>query len=453
MIEALRLIQHRGQDGVGVWHCRDTANGFATTHQRQTGRGDPDVVRHLPDTQHMVFLAHWRYATRGGSLIADVHPILVDGGEAALAHNGQFQLWERGRGRPLSDTRLFSMRIENETSLKLGDRVFAALDGVAGAFALVAADRFGLTTACDRFGIRPLFQARYPGGMAFSSETPALQHLKCDDIEEIKPGSVTDWTAVGPIEVRSLPPAPRSSCSFESIYFHTAGGLLRGSPVAALRHRLGQLLAREHPVDGDLVVPVPKSGIDFAQGFAEQLHRVPEHAISLTADAARTFIQEAASRADAIRRKYVLNTSAIAGRSVIIVDDSLVRGATMKHLASALRHAGASQVHARIGSPRFTHPCFFGIDVPDRKELICEGRSLAEVSSLLGLDSLAFLSLAGLHDALGSEICTGCFSGRYPEGALSYSWRPCDDRADRIIAAGETDVRSTVAVLRTSTTA
>ena len=434
LAEALRLVRHRGQDGLGVWHCRSTEGGSAAIHLRQTRNSDPDVAAHLPSAGQQIFVAHWRYATRGGSRIEDVHPIVIDGGDTAIAHNGQFQLWGNSRGRPLSDTQLFSTRVENEKSPRLGDRIFAALDRVAGAFALVAADRFGLTTARDRFGIRPLFWGRHRGGVAFSSEMPALTRLGCGEIEEIAPGSVIDWTADGPGAKRSLPAAARSSCSFESIYFHSGEGSLHGHSVAATRHRIGRRLARECPADGEVVVPVPKSGMNFALGFAEELGIPFEHGIVLRPEASRTFIEEAANRANAIDGKYRLQGDVLAGRSVVVVDDSLVRGATMQHIARALRAAGAREVHARIGSPRFTNPCFFGIDVPDRSELICAGRSLREVRTMLGLDSLGFLSIAGLHAVLGEEICTGCFSGRYPEGAL------LGQAEGQILLSGETAV-------------
>ena len=450
LADALRLIRHRGQDGLGVWSCRSTESGFATSHLRQTRTSEPDIVAHLPLTGQLTFLAHWRYATRGSSRIEDVHPIVIDGGDTAIAHNGQFQLWGNSRGHPLSDTQLFSTKVENEKSPRLGERVFASLDKVAGAFALVAADRFGLTTARDRFGIRPLFWGRYRGGVAFSSETPALMRLGCGEIEEIAPGSVIDWTAEGPSTRRSLPSAARSSCSFESIYFHAAEGALQGRSVAAVRHRLGRRLARESPADGEVVIPVPKSGMDFALGFSEELGIPLEHGIVLRADASRTFIEGVANRANAIDRKYALQREAFEGRSVIVVDDSLVRGATMQHLAGALRMAGAREVHARIGSPKFTNPCFFGIDVPDSKDLICAGRSLLEVRMMLGLDSLDFLSIAGLHAVLGEEICTGCFSGRYPEGALLRQPRDQFEPIGEIALQNE-EIRPVSLTLRSST--
>lgn len=419
LAEALQLIRHRGQDGLGVWHCQATASGHSTMHYRQTRRAGVRIARDLPDADHLVFVAHWRYATRGGGRLDDVHPILIDGGDAAIAHNGQFQFRPNGGETSVSDTRLFARRVERDGSPRLVDRIFAGLEGVGGAFALVAADSAGLVTARDRFGIRPLFGSPYRGGMAFSSEMPALRRLGCFDIAEVPRGSVTGWSACGAEATRDLPAAPLASCSFESIYFHAAEGRIRGQSVDVIRQRLGRELARECPAVGDLVAAVPQSGSSFARGFAAATGLPLKTAISLSPDAGRTFIEGASSRAEAIRRKYVFDPAVVSGRAVVVIDDSLVRGATMGHVTGALRAAGARQVHARIGSPQFAHPCFFGIDVPDRAELVCEGRGLAEVATLLGLDSLGFLSLAGLHRVLGQEICTGCFSGLYPEGALS----------------------------------
>lgn len=436
--EALELIRHRGQDGLGVWHCRETQDGFSTAHFRQTRRGTTEAVGNFLGEGHMIFIAHWRYATRGGSRLEDIHPVLIDGGDAAIAHNGQFQLSPHHRDDPVSDTLLFARRVESQKSLRLGDRILAAVDNVGGAFALVAADRSGLTTARDRFAIRPLFWSRYRGGVAFSSETPALERLGCREIDEIEPGSVIDWSQSGCSAVRRLPAAARASCSFEHIYFHAADGQLDGGSVRALRHRLGRRLAHECPAQGDVVVPVPKSGDAFAQGYACELGLPLEPAISLSADAARTFIQDAATRAAAIRRKYLVTPSAVEARSVIVVDDSVVRGATLKYLAQQLRSAGAREVHACIGSPQFAHPCFFGIDVPDRKDLICEGKALTDVSRLLDLDSIGFLSLAGLHRVLGDDICTGCFSGRYPDGSLlpRHAREPFGSKVRAAMAAG-----------------
>lgn len=415
LAEALRLVEHRGQDGLGIWFCRASAS---TTHLRQTGRSELSLAGHLP-AGHLTFVAHWRYATRGGSRIEDIHPVLIDGGEAAIAHNGQFQLQASGRGCLLSDTQLFSLRVESAKSASLVERIFTSLDGIGGAFAIAAADRSGITTARDRFGIRPMFWARYRGGVAFCSETPPLARLGCVDMQEISLGSVIAWTSGGPVARFSLPPARRASCCFESIYFHAPDGRMSGRSVGEVRRRLGQLLAGECPAGGDVVVPVPNSGTEFARGFADAAGMPLANAVSVAEDSARTFIEDAANRAMAIKRKYLLDSADIDGRTVVLVDDSLVRGATMKHLAAAMRAAGARAVHARIGSPRFTHPCFFGIDVPDRRQLICHGRELSEVCDLLGLTSLGFLSLGALHQVLGEEICTGCFSGRYPEGSLS----------------------------------
>lgn len=181
LAEALRLVEHRGQDGLGIWFCRASAS---TTHLRQTGRSELSLAGHLP-AGYLTFVAHWRYATRGGSRIEDVHPVLIDGGEAAIAHNGQFQLQESGRGCHLSDTQLFSLRVESAKSASLAERIFTSLDGIGGAFAIAAADRSGITTARDRFGIRPMFWARYRGGVAFCSETPPLARLGCVDMQEI----------------------------------------------------------------------------------------------------------------------------------------------------------------------------------------------------------------------------------------------------------------------------
>lgn len=415
LAEALRLVEHRGQDGLGIWFCRD---GASTTHVRQSGRSELSLAGHLP-AGHLTFVAHWRYATRGGSRIEDIHPVLIDGGAAAIAHNGQFQLQASGPGSLTSDTQLFSLQVESAKSASLAERIFTSLDGIGGAFAIAAADHSGVTTARDRFGIRPMFWARYGGGIAFCSETPPLARLGCADMQEISRGSVIAWTSDGPVASFSLPPARRAACCFESIYFHAPDGRINDRSVGDVRRRLGRLLAGKCPAGGDVVVPVPNSGTEFARGFADAAGLPLVNAVSVAADSTRTFIEDAANRAMAIKRKYLLDSADIGGRSVVLVDDSLVRGATMKHLAAVMKAAGARAVHARIGSPRFTHPCFFGIDVPDRRQLICHGRELPEVCDLLGLDSLGFLSLGALHQVLGEEICTGCFSGRYPEGALS----------------------------------
>lgn len=418
VVSALELIRHRGQDGFGFWvHDRDE-KGVHCAHFRQTGKGVTETARQLLVNNPHTFIAHWRYATRGGGGLENMHPLLIDNGKVAIAHNGQFQMSSALRNDQTSDSVLFARSVEEQPSGALGKRIFSALGDLGGAFALVASDGETLVAARDRFAIRPLFWARYSGGIAVSSEVPTLLRLGCQIIEDVEPGSVVDWTPAGPDNVWMLPAARPAPCSFEHIYFHAADGRLDGRPVYWLRYLLGRQLAQEAPTLDAAVVSVPKSADAFAHGFADTLGLPLEPAISVRPEAARTFIAAESSRADTIRRKYVVHGDIVAGKSLVLVDDSLVRGSTLAYLVKELRAAGAAQVHARIGSPPFRHPCYFGVDVPDRTQLICDGRNIEDVCALLDLDSLSFLSLAGLHRALGANICTGCFSGTYPEGAL-----------------------------------
>ena len=419
VIRALELIRHRGQDGFGFWIGGAASDQSSTMHYRQIGGGSPSMLGHLLHSGVRTLVAHWRYATRGDLGIENAQPVLLDGGHAAIAFNGQIQFSETPQQAADSDAVRLAAHVDRTLPDDLLLRLETALRQYSGAYSLIAAGAGRLISARDRFGIRPLFWARYPGGVALASETPALSLLRGREIAEVQEGTLIDWSPSGPRSQRSLAGAVPSPCAFEHVYFHGADGRLGGKPAAAIREDLGRELGRQRPAVGDLVTSVPNSGDPYATGYAAATGIPLRRVITMVAGSQRTFITSPPARKAAIEDKYAFDGRAVQGRSVILVDDSLVRGSTMRYVAAALRTLGAHQVHARIGSPSFRHPCYFGIDVPDRAELIGAQDTPLEIARRLGLDSLEFLSIESLRRVLGrGDYCLGCFTGRYPIGSI-----------------------------------
>lgn len=416
VISALSLIRHRGQDGFGAWMVSDKTSDTNSVQLRQVGKGNPDLAYSLLADQKMTFIAHWRYATRGGRILDNMQPLLVNDGSEAFAHNGQFQFADDGNRAPISDSVRFVKRLTKKPEQPLGQRIYDGLADLRAAYALAAGSKAALVVARDPYGLRPLFWGKYSGGIAVSSEEPALQALNCAEISAVPAGSVISWSRHGHKMQWSLPKAQQATCSFEYIYFHGEAGRLEARSIYWYRYLLGWELAGEAPVKADAIAAVPQSANAFARGYADRLELPLTDVIRKRRGAVRTFIENEADRAKVIRQKYEIIPELAKDKAIAVIDDSLVRGTTFAYLVKELRHAGALHVHGRIGSPRFLHPCFFGIDVPDRSKLISYGVSQTAVGKKLCLDSLAFLSTNGLRNVLGQDICTGCFTGMYPPG-------------------------------------
>jgi len=413
---AVEAVRHRGQSGFGVWAASNPGPDSAITHLIQTGPVQMALLPLLcgPDVRSLV--AHWRYATRGVRSPVNSQPILVDGGNAVIAQNGQLEFAASDPRDSYSDTYRLARRIEEVRSGQLADRLIAAFDSVTGAAAIVAADENSLVALQDPFAIRPLFYGEYDGGWAVASEIPALRVIGVKHAIPVGPGQVLKFEPRKRCQIMRQGSHAQKRCAFEYVYFHSGNGELDGKSVFSWRRRLGRQLAREAPcASADIVVSVPRSANPTAEGFAAEAGLEKSDAIECVPGVQRTFIERDASRLRTMENKYRFLRPMIERKSVVVVDDSIVRGDTIRYIARQLRLNGATAVHARIGCPPFLFPCHFGIDVPDQEQLIGANVSMLELGSRLGLDSLGFLAVDGLKRALRTEaLCTGCFNQAYP---------------------------------------
>jgi len=288
-----------------------------------------------------------------------------------------------------------------------------------GAFSLVILTVDGVFAARDPWGLRPLTVGLLPGGgHAVCSETSALDIIGCEAVREVHPGEVVALHDAALVVRQALAPSqPLALCTFEHIYFSRPDSVWDGQVVYQVRRRIGRELAIEGNIDADLVIPVPDSSIPAALGYADKSGIPFEMGLIKDSYIGRTFIRpDQDLRERSVYLKFNPVRSALNGKRVVLVDDSIVRGTTARHLVNTLREAGAAEVHMRITCPPITHPCFMGVDMPTREELVASSNSVSEISDILGTDSLHFLSLEGMMRAIGSEsgYCNACFTGVYP---------------------------------------
>ncbi len=425
---ALYALQHRGQESAGI------ATGDGTRIRRRVGMGyvndvfTPERLQELSGTHA---IGHVRYGTAGGSALENAQPLRMTHrrGPVALAHNGNLVnaltlreglVQEGSIFRTSSDTEVILHLVARSRQSTLEDALAEALSKVQGAYSLVVADEARILAVRDPHGFRPLSLGRLSGGEpVVASESCAFDLIGASFERDIAPGELL---VLGPDEDEQsffpFAPADPVPCIFEYVYFSRPDSIVYGRPVGEVRRALGVELAREHPVEADLVVPVPDSGVPASIGFA--------HATGLSFDfglvrnhyVGRTFIEPAQSiRHFGVKIKLNPVRSLIAGRRVVLVDDSLVRGTTMAKIVNMVRHAGAREVHVRISCPPTISPCYYGVDTPSREELKASHSSVDEIKTFIGADSLGYLSLEGLHKAVGTqegEFCAACYSGNYP---------------------------------------
>lgn len=423
----LYALQHRGQESAGIV----ALDGDGQPHLHR-GMGliaehiDDPVLSALPGD---VAIGHTRYATAGSTVLANAQPCLVNyrGGPLTLAHNGNLtnavalkrELVEAGAiFTSSSDSEVIVHLIARSREADPESQIRDALSRVEGAYSLVLTAGRDLYAVVDPRGFRPLVIGQLGDGVIIASETCALDLVGAVKLREMAPG---EFVRVRDGQVETLPPLParpHQRCVFELVYFSRPDSTIFGRSVDKVRRSLGRHLAREHPVpQGEVVISVPDSANAMALGFSEQAGIKLEHGLIRNHYVGRTFINPTqALRVAKVRIKFNPVREVIEGRSVVVVDDSLVRGTTSKGLVAMIRGAGAREVHLRFASPPITGPCHYGIDTPTREELIAATHSVEEIRQYLGVDSLGYLSLEGmLRAAEGSdEFCHACFSGRYP---------------------------------------
>ncbi len=425
----LYALQHRGQEACGI----ATINQRVLSFHKDVGLvGDvfrPDILDRLNGT---MAVGHVRYATTGGGQRENAQPLTLKyvKGTLAVAHNGnlvntaELRTFFEYRGaifQTTTDSELIAYAIAQERlrCASAEEAVCRAVKGLRGAFSLLVMSPQKLIAVRDPWGFRPLCMGRRGDAVIFASESCALHAVGAEFERELDPGEIV---VVEGTQVRSIREncqnASSHMCIFEYIYFARPDSVLCGQSVHLARRNAGRLLAREFPVEADVVIGVPDSGLDAAMGFAEE-SGIP-YGVGLVKNRyiGRTFItpgQE--SREQAVRIKLGALASCVAGKRVVMVDDSIVRGTTSKQIVSLLREAGATEVHMYSSAPPFIAPCYFGTDIPDRDALIACNYTQEEMREMIGADSLHFLSLEALHQIAPQAdcgFCDGCFTGKYP---------------------------------------
>ncbi len=424
----LYALQHRGQESAGIVAIRK--NGSVIEHR---GMGlvqelfARDVLERLEGD---ITIGHTRYSTTGSSVIANAQPVVAKyhRGSLVLAHNGNLINAPNLRNDLVRSGSIFQSSSDSEVLVHLmarsdarepEDQILDALERVEGAYSLLLAIGRTLYAIVDPRGFRPLVLGSLNGGYVLASETCALDIVGARVIRELNPG---DWVKIVDgriVDLPSLPPKPPKRCVFELIYFSRPDSAVFGESVDRVRRDLGRQLAREHPTPGaSCVFSVPDSSNAMALGYAEASGLKLEHGLIRNHYVGRTFINPGqASRTAKVRIKFNPVTDVIAGNSVVVVDDSLVRGTTSRALVQMIRQAGAREVHFRVASAPITGPCHYGIDTPTRDELIAASHEVDEIRGHLGVDSLGYLSLPGMLRAVGGDptrFCHACFSGQYP---------------------------------------
>ena len=428
----LHALQHRGQESAGIV----SSDGQQLHWVREMGHvGEIFTEERLRVLPGSAAIGHVRYSTTGDSVTKNAQPLAVNyaHGSLAIAHNGNLVDAAELRARlerqgsifqTTSDTEIILHLIAHSHEPDLPSRIADALRSVHGAYSLVFLSESSLVAVRDPLGIRPLSLGRHKkNGWVVASETCAFDLIEAEHIRDIEPGEMLVVDSNGS---RSLHPflseEPRH-CIFEWIYFARPDSVIAGQSVHAARENMGRRLAIEHPVDADLVIPVPDSGTAAAIGYARESGIPFGQGLIRSHYVGRTFIEPTESiRHFGVKLKLSPVRDVLAGKRVVVVDDSIVRGTTSGKIIGMIRGAGAREVHLRISSPPTIGPCHYGIDTPDRDKLIASSHTVDEVRRFVGADTLGYLSLEGLHQSVGGiltkdehrGLCDGCFSSKYP---------------------------------------
>jgi len=422
----LFALQHRGQEACGI-----VSADKGELHQfRSTGLVadvlSEDVLKNLPGTSA---IGHTRYSTSGKNTIEEVQPFSVtcQHGKIAVCHNGNLPFAGQKRHDLEQKGAIFSSTSDTETILHDVARTPAkdcieaikkVLYDTEGAFSLLFLTPDALVAIRDPRGFRPLVLGKFQGAYCVASETCAFDLIDAAYIREIEPGEMLIVNKDGLSTSKPFDVKPVSVCTFEHVYFSRPDSTIFGRSVNESRHKMGKRLAIEQPCDADLVVPVPDSGVAAAIGYATQSGIPFRQAIIRNHYVGRTFIEPSQSiRSFGVRLKLNPIKDLIKGRRIVLVDDSIVRGTTSKKIVQMVREAGALEVHMRISCPPTAHSCYYGVNTPDRDDLIASQMSEAQICSHIGTDSLGYLSLGGMLEAIGIDIaksCTACWTGKYP---------------------------------------
>jgi amidophosphoribosyltransferase len=431
----LHALQHRGQESAGI-----VATDGETLHVHRAMGLVADIfdAEVLARLKGGAAIGHVRYSTTGASHLKNAQPMAVQyaGGPVAVAHNGNLVNAEALRVELEREGSIFQSSSDTEVIIHLLARakptadaaaaglvpaIRQALARVSGAYSIVFLTPKALVGVRDPLGVRPLVLGRLKGNWVLASETTALDLIEAEYVREVEPGELVVIDAAGLRSERLFPDAPAPKrygrCVFEHIYFARPDSVLFGKSVYAARQAFGRQLAKQHPVQADLVIPVPDSGVPAAIGYGEQAGIPFAMGLVRSHYVGRTFIEPSQSiRHFGVKLKLNALRDVLKGKRVVVVDDSVVRGTTSRKIVKMIRAAGATEVHLRISSPPTAWPCYYGIDTPTRQELIASSHSVEEIAKYVTADSLGYLELGGLYEALGEErsaFCDACFSGEY----------------------------------------
>lgn len=426
----LVALQHRGQESCGIAVCD---RGVFSYHKDMGLVSEVFNQEILSELKGQSAIGHVRYSTAGGSVRENSQPLVMRyvKGTLGLAHNGNLTNAYELRTDLEQRGAIFQTTIDSEVIAYLIARerlnyhsveaaVKAAMTQLHGAYSLLVMSPRKLIAARDPKGFRPLCMGRIDNNIVFASETCALDAVGAQYMRDVDPGEIITCDSTGIHSDRTLCTNDVAHCIFEYIYFARTDSVIDGVSVYDSRRQAGRQLAKQMPVDADIVIGVPESGIDAAIGYSEQSGIPYAKGIVKNSYIGRTFIKpDQTQRTNAVRLKLNALKSIVGGRRVVMLDDSIVRGTTMHRIVSMLREAGASEVHVRISSPAFRNPCFYGVDIPSSEDLIANQHTVEEIAELIEADSLDFLDL----DAIGKltcgkkmRLCTACFDGRYPDG-------------------------------------
>jgi amidophosphoribosyltransferase len=432
----LFALQHRGQESAGIV----TSEGPNSRFRRHVAMGLVGQVfseDDLEDLKGTRAIGHVRYSTTGSSNLKNAQPLTGNSqhGELAIAHNGNLINATLLRDELEADGTIFQTTVDSEIILhllakpKTSSGVLSALRKAEGAFTLVVMSERQIIGVRDPFGFRPLVLGKLDGAYILSSETCALDLIHAEFVREIEPGEVVIIDEHGVRTEFPFATQKKAFCIFEYVYFARPDSIISNINVARVRTSMGRELARLHPAEADIVVPVPDSGTYAALGFAEELGIPFEHAFVRNHYIGRTFIQPTQLIRDFnVRVKLNLIKEAVAGKRVVVVDDSIVRGTTARARVVNLREAGAREVHMRISCPPHKHACHYGIDFPDPRNLLANQCSIDQIREYLGADSIGYLDADSMVRATGqpqASFCMACFNGEYPV--------PVDPKLDKYI--------------------
>lgn len=423
----LYALQHRGQEGGGIV----SSDGTSLISHRGLGLVadifDENIIRQLEGDYA---IGHNRYSTAGETLLRNTQPFVVEYslGSLAVSHNGNFVNAAELRAQLESNGSIFQSSVDTEVLVhliaaskqtNLLSRTIDALAQVEGAYSILFLSDDEMIAARDPRGFRPLVLGRLAsGGWVVASETCALDLLEAEYIREVEPGEVLHFHNGAMDSLRPFAPTSLHSCVFEYVYFARPDSNIYGRNVYEVRKEMGRQLAREGPIEADVVIPVPDSGVPAALGFSEESGLPFEMGLIRNHYVGRTFIEPSDSiRHFGVKVKLNAQTEVLKGKRVVVIDDSIVRGTTSRKIVGMLRRAGAAEVHMRVSAPATIKPCYFGVDTPTKEELIANTLSQDEIRKFIDADSLAYLSIEGLYSfrkGRSDGFCDACFTGNYP---------------------------------------